>query len=186
MTATIPEITPSEIILGDTLTFKIYVPDYLPSDSWVMSYAFVKTGTRITITGSDNGDGFHLITASAATTAAYTAGDYKWQSYVTKAAERFAVSSGTTKLVSNFATQSSGLDTRSHVKKTLDALEAMIEGKASSDQMAYTINGRSITRMSPDDLIKWRSHYKYEYKVELEAEKLAQGLSTSNKIRIRF
>ena len=34
---------------GDLVTWKISLADFPANDSWVLSYAFVKTGTRITV-----------------------------------------------------------------------------------------------------------------------------------------
>ena len=44
----------------------------------------------------------------------------------------------------------------------LDAIEALIEGRATKDVSSYSIAGRSLTRMTPDELVKWRSTYRAE------------------------
>ena len=80
----------------------------------------------------------------------------------------------------------SGYDNRSHVKKVLDALEATLENKASQDQLSYSIAGRSLSRLSPTELIQWRDRYREEYNREVQAERIAQGLGNSNKIRVRM
>jgi hypothetical protein len=43
-------------------------------------------------------------------------------------------------------------DLRSSARKILDALEAMFEGKASKDQASISYNGRSISRLSLDEV----------------------------------
>ncbi len=68
------------------------------------------------------------------------------------------VQSGTLRLLADPASQ----DVRTHAEKVLEAIEALIEGRATKDVTSYSIAGRSLTRMSPDELVKWRSHYRNE------------------------
>jgi hypothetical protein len=53
-------------------------------------------------------------------------------------------------------------DARTHAEKVLAAIEALIEGRATKDVSSYSIAGRSLTRMTPDELVKWRSTYRAE------------------------
>jgi len=187
LAASIPTVEPAEFTVGDTVQWTIDLSDYLPADGWVLSYAFVTDGDQEDETTSeDNGDGTHLVTITAAESVSWTAATYKWQAYVTKSTERYQVREGTITARVNFASQTSGYDARSHIKTTLDALEAIIAGKASDDQMSVSIAGRSVSKYSPAELITWRDHYKKEYARELKAEKLAAGTGGGSKIRIRF
>jgi len=77
-------------------------------------------------------------------------------------------------------------DTRSHVKKTLDNLEAVLEGKASSDVKAYTIAGRSLEKMPIVELIQWRDKYRAEYRDELRREAIKSGGQGVNAFQVRF
>lgn len=77
-------------------------------------------------------------------------------------------------------------DGRSHVKQVLDALENMILGKASRDQSSYSIAGRSLSRLSPSELLRWRDLYKAEYTREQKGDRLRQGLVSGNIIKVRF
>lgn len=125
-TPEIPTVEPSVFVAGDTLKFTREHSDYLPADGWVLSYAMVNASAQIAITGSDNGDGTHLINVAAATTASWSVGVYRWQAYVTKSAtsERYRVGIGEIEIRTNFAAQTSGYDARSTWVQTLDALEA--------------------------------------------------------------
>jgi hypothetical protein len=62
-------------------------------------------------------------------------------------------------------------DTRSHAERTLDAIEALIEGRATTDVASYSIAGRSLSRMTPDELVKWRSVYRAEVAAQRNAGK---------------
>lgn len=61
------------------------------------------------------------------------------------------------------------------VKETLAALDAMLAGKATLDQKAYTINNRSLERYSPSELIEWRKYYATLYEREQAAERATNG-----------
>ncbi len=177
---------PASFIAGDTVKWLRDLPDYPPSDGWELTYSLVKDGARKEVTATNNGDGKFLLTISATDSADYTAGDYAWQEYVTKDDERYSLGFGRATVKTNFDAAENGIEVRSHVKKTLDALEAMLERKACRDQMSVSVNGRSVGAMSPADLIKWRDLYRAEYKRDLNAEKLVNGMGVSNEILVRF
>lgn len=176
---------PGSIISGDLMQWTKSLSGYLPTE-YTLTYALVKDGTLIEITATDNGDGSFLVSELPATTAAYSVGIYKWQAYASKTGERCTVDSGTMEVEANFASQSTGYDDRSHVKKTLDALEALIEGRSTTDSSGYSIAGRSITKMEIEDLITWRDKYKYYYSQEIAAENIANGKASGKKILVRF
>ena len=94
------------------------------------------------------------------------------------------VDSGTFKVVKNLAADTS--DPRTHARKVLDALEALIEGKASKDQQSYSIAGRSISRLSPGELLEWRDRYRVEVAAEARAEKIKNGGMHAGIIKVRF
>lgn len=160
----IPEKEPLSFIAGDTVSWTKAIDDYLASDSWVLSYHLVMDGDQKTITASQNGSGDDFLAAiSAADSANYTPGIYHYQARVTKGAEAYTVETGSIEVLANFEAQITGFDNRSHVKKTLDALESVILGKASKDQLSYSIAGRSISRLSPSELLEWRDAYQAEH-----------------------
>ena len=177
----IPEKEPFSFIAGDTVKWTKTLDDYLASDSWVLTYYLVMDGDQKTIVATTSGDD-HLITITAADSANYTPGIYHYQARVTKGSEAYTVAEGAIEVKPNFEAQTSGYDNRSHVKKTVDALEAVILGKASKDQLSYSIAGRSISRLSPGELIEWRDTYRAEYNKELRRA----GRLRPSKIQVRF
>ncbi len=190
MTDTTPIVEPAVITAGDTAKWKIYAGDYLPADGWVMTYAFVKTGTQLEITGTDNGDGYHLLSVAAVTTAAWAVGDYRWQSYVTKAAtsERYTVRRGEIEIRADFAQQDSGYDGRGDWQKIVDQIEAAIISLTTTSATTASIswNGRSVTYRSTEDLYRALSFAKTQAHREEQAQRLRDGLPAGNRIQIRF
>lgn len=181
----IPTTEPARITAGDYVQWKISLADYKASDSWTLTYSLVKKGTRIEITATASGDD-HLVTLAAATTATYNIGIYAWQAYVTKSSERYMVDRGTLEVLPNYAAMPSGYDARSHVKKTLDALEAMLEGRATKDEAAIIIGGDTIGKMPIHRLLEWRDKYLAYYAQEKQAERVANELGHDGNIYVRF
>lgn len=181
-----------KIISGDTFKLTLGYDGYDPAlyDIWIalrgssVNPIDIKpeaTGVTINKTASS-----FDVTVSATATAAYTAGTYKYVIYMTKSGERYQVESGTVEIKPDFTVLTSTADTRSHVKKVLDAIEAVIESRATVDQMSYSIAGRSLSRTPIAELLKLRQTYRTEYALEVKAEKIAQGLGVSNQIRVRL
>lgn len=171
----------TELIVGDTLQFDTDVPDYPASDGYTLTYRLVPrvSGAAIEITASADGDTYE-VNVAAATTAAWTAGEYSWHSYVTLSGARYTVGQGQITLKPNPATMSAQ-DTRSHARKMLAAIEALLEGRSGSDIQAYTIHNRSITKMTVPELVKWRSYYQQQVRSEDAAASLANGVAPGGK-----
>ena len=173
---------PTSFTAGDTLEFSDSLSDYPASSGWVLSYVLVKDGSQISMSSTADGDD-HSFSIPATTTANYSPGTYHWKAFVTNAPERYTVDSGVIEIEQDFTTQAQGFDDRSHVKKTLDALESVLEGKASADVASYSIGGRSLSKMTPEELLSWRDKYRAEY----HSEQVANGNSVqSRKVRVRF
>jgi hypothetical protein len=99
-------------------------------------------------------------------------GIYQWNLYVTKtsSSERLRLESGEWEVVQNISTDTSA-DPQSHARKVLTAIEAVIEGRASVDQSSYSIAGRSLSRMSIDELLLFRDRYRAEWLKEKRLER---------------
>lgn len=195
MSYDIPTTEPARITAGDTIKWTKYLGDYDPG-TWTLSYAFVRSvsgsGDQLIITAANNGDGSHLATISADDSASMSVGEYAWHAYVTSGTERHRVGEGTVRVLPNFAAtgySTTGYDGRTHAQKVLDAIEAVIEGRASSDQSSVSIStggvSRSLSRMSHDELVAMRNHYRAERAREVRREQARRGAQTS-KTRCRF
>lgn len=173
---------PADITAGDTLSWQITLGDYPASASWVLHYTLISAANKYTLDGTASGDD-HIIAATAAATASYVAGEYSWQAYVTKAAERYTVGTGSITIQPNLAALAGGYDNRSHVKKTLDAIESWLENKNPAVS-EYEIAGRRMRYIPIPDLLKLRDRYKMELRAE-EAAK-SSGIAGKNKLQVRF
>jgi len=161
-------LTLTKIFAGDTLEKVASLSDY-PSSEWGLSY---EIGTAKLSFASDH-------TLSAIVTLG--SGTYQYRLVATNIATptlKKTLLSGQVLIVD--------LEYRSHAKKVLDAIEANIEGRATSAQSEMAINGRSIKYYAPEQLIKLRQTYQREVANEIAQDRINAGLGTRNKILVRF
>ncbi|PIQ26137.1 hypothetical protein COW64_12390 [bacterium (Candidatus Blackallbacteria) CG18_big_fil_WC_8_21_14_2_50_49_26] len=180
----IPTTVPVNVTAGDTLQWRISLADYPSSAGWVLNYRLINSGGKYDIASAADGDD-HLISVDAATSAAYAAGTYSWQAYVTSGSQRFTVANGSIIIKPNLAAQSSGLDTRSHAKKMLAAIETWLESR-DPGVAEYQIAGRVMKYIPKNELIALRSRYQHEVRAEEAADRINNGLSAGNRLLVRF
>jgi hypothetical protein len=65
-------------------------------------------------------------------------------------------------------------------------IESILEGKADADVTSYSIAGRSITKMTFEELQAARDYYKAEVTKHKNKELAARGKATSSTIKVRF
>ena len=186
-----PTAEPAKLVAGDRFTWKRddLASDYPPS-SFALTYEFHEDSggggnKQFTITATE-ADSTYYIEVGSSTTASYDTGDYIWEAYITRSAdsERIMVDSGRTEITTNLA--NTNADLRSHAKIVLDAIEAVIENRASMDQSSMSIAGRSLSRMSIDDLMTFRDRYKAEYLKEIKLARIRNKQGSGNTIKVKF
>lgn len=174
---------PASLTAGDTLKFTVELVEYDPS-IWTLRMALANATHHYSVNGSSQ-NGLHLITATSAVTANWVAGDYSTQLYVSNSAgEQYTVLKGSMRLLPNLKT--GPIDGRSHVKKCLDAICAVLEGRLAGDEASYQIRGRSITKLTPEELITAKMHYERLYQQELSENILSEYAGSRKKIRFHF
>jgi hypothetical protein len=174
---------PSQLTVGESASWK-WSDTTFPADTWTLVYVLVSAGNKITITAVASGSD-HLVELSSTTSADYKAGDYSYQAHVSNGSgQRYKVAEGVLTIAVDFAEQSRGHDGRSHVKKVLDSLEALIEGRASKSQIQQSLGGAiSVQHMGTDELMRMRDQYALKYRKELLSK---AGKSTRRTIYSRF
>jgi len=182
--AQIPTTVPVAVTAGDTLQWRISLADYPASAGWTLKYRLINAGHKYDITAATDGDD-HLVIVPAATSAAYAAGDYSWQGYVERGAERFTVATGSLTIHPDLAAQAAGLDTRSHARKMLAAIESWLESR-DPGVAEYEIAGRRMKYIPKNELIALRSKYQFEVQREEAAERVKNGLAAGNRLLVRF
>ena len=185
-----PESEPLSFHAGTTVKWKrTDLADY-PASTWTLYYTFVKDGTRIQITSSQDGSTEnHSISVAAATTAAYTVGIYHWTVEARDGTSVYIVDKGICEILTDFAEQSSGYDDRTVAKKMVDAYESLFTNQISNstlEQLSYSIAGRSISKLSAGQIREEYHRWKRIYQQELDVERINNGRGTRKKILTRF
>lgn len=183
MAVDVPTVEPTQVRAGDTWTWSRSLSDY-PAPTWTLAYSLLNATSKISITASASGAD-HLVSVAAATTAGYTAGTYSASARVTSGAEAYTVWTGVIEVSPNLAAKTS-YDDRSHARKVLEAIEAVLEGRATTDQQSVTIGDRSIEKMPIADLLKLRDSYKLEVASEEAAARLSSNIGGRGRVMTRL
>lgn len=115
----------------------------------------------VDITATVDGDYF-VFTAPATETEQWTPGDYWYSVRATSGADVKELEGGQVTVMADIANAGEGYDGSTHAERTLAAIEAVIEKRASMDQERYRINNRELYRTPIADLIKLRDLYRAE------------------------
>ena len=180
---------PETIIIGDYLLWKRtdLVSDY-PLATHSMEYvARITAGgsTEIKVAATET-NGTYVFEVSSATSATYVAGFYHWQLEATETASgnRVVIERGTFTAVEDLDVN--GADPRSHAEIMITKIESLLQGKGDADVSSYSIQGRSLTKLSYQELIQARDYFRKEYAKERQIERAKAGETTGSTILVRF
>lgn len=179
MTAETPAVVPAELIAGDTWAFMRAYGDY-EAPTWTATIYLEMSGAAFSQAATADGSS-HLFTISAATSAGKKAGRYRWWVRVTDGSTSTTVEDGWLDVRPDPASTGTR-DHRTWARRTLDAVEATLEGRATSDQLATTIRDRSISRIPLPELMALRDKLRQEVRTEEKGEAAALGRN----IKVRF
>lgn len=187
--ANAPEGEPIKIVVGDYLqwTRKDIASDY-PTATHSAEYV-----ARITAGGSDEiklaateTDGYYLFTVSSATSALFAVGTYHWQLEITQTSSgnRVVVDRGEFEAIPDLDVNQA--DPRTHADIMLAKIESILEGKADSDVASYSIGGRSISKLTFEELMSARDKYKAEVTRHKNKALIERGRKTNSTVFVRF
>lgn len=186
--AAAPEVEPTTINAGDLTQWRRTDFSVYAGNGFDLIYTFrpaAGSANAVTVTATVVDDEFR-VAMTGEITAAMTTGRWYWSAYLVRTSDdaRVQVDDGEVTVTANRQVDPS--DTRSHARRTLDYIEAAIEGRAGDTVQSYTIGGRQINKMDAGELIKWRNYYTNEVRAEEDAERRKNGLPSRNTILARF
>lgn len=160
----------------------IALPTFPATDGWTLTYSFRgKELAQIDVESTADGS-LHSFNVSSATTSAWIPGKYVGVAKVSDGSESHTIWKGYLEVFPDLSQQDANFDTRSHAQKCLDAINTVLEGKATRDVLSTTIAGQSISRMSFSELLSAKAHYENIVAGERDA---ADGINRRN-IVVRF
>lgn len=184
-----PTIEPDALVIGDRITWrkKNLGEDY-PSSAYTTEYVSrISSGGgnhEFKVSGTADGDDY-LFTIASTASAVFDPGHHHWQLEIvrTSDSERIVIQTGTWDIITDL---DNNVDPRTHAEIMVDKIETMLEGKADGDVQSYSIAGRSLTKMSPDELVTWREYYKREVVCQHRLDHIKNGRAHSGTIKVRF
>lgn len=186
---------PLEIAQGEMAVWKRSLDEFSP-DEWDAQYrirGIAGTGAGFNVDGAED-EGDFLFEATAAQTATMSVTTYEWQLWVTNktaATETYQIEAGTFAVRRGFsAGTTTAVDTRSTAVQILEAIDAALLSRATSNQQEYEIStpagSRKLKYLSVMDLKEARKMYAGIVARERMAERLRNGGSifTTHKVRL--
>jgi len=153
---------PKKINAGDSRKWSVCMASY-PATDWVLAYSIVNATTKLTIEGAavvTNEERFD-VTITSPVTASWAPGNYRLIGYMSNGDERHTIYDEPLRIDPDVTSMA---DRRSWAEKTLEAVEAVIANKATSDQSSVSFEGRSLARYTHTELILFRDRLKREVK----------------------
>lgn len=157
--------------------------DY-PASSWTLTYRFKNAAGGFEVVAAADGDYFEA-TVAAATSTSIAAGVYAWQARVSSGTEYYTVDTGELEVLPNLfaGLAATASDQRTHARKVLEAIEAVLEGRATTDQEEYTIGSRSLKRIPIADLLAFRDRYRMAVAREDQANGVPNNFGRDRYVR---
>jgi hypothetical protein len=150
---------PASLIAGDSLRLAIPVGDYPADEGWAVSLVLqaLAGAAPVTVNASDD-DGDWLMVLASANSADLVPGGYRYLIAATKDGDRQTIDHGDMQVRPDPAKPAT--DQRSPARRALDAIDAVLENRASSEDMKFTFaDGRALEKVPHADLLALRKHY---------------------------
>lgn len=180
-----PDEEPKTLLIGSRWAWtRSDITAAYPTASYTLKYLFMLQSSddyNITLTASKVSNA-HVLESAITATSKHVAGQYAWHAIVVRDSdsEEIVVDQG----LVEFKAQTG--DTRSHAYKTLQAIRATIEGKATKDQLSVSVNGYSLSRYSFEDLVKMEREYSIRWEDEKKKSERNQGRNGRNRVLVKM
>lgn len=161
------------IYAGATLDLAITLTAH-PAPEWSLRL-FLRGPTAIDLISTADGE-THRFGASATVTQGWPPGAYWYSLRAVRSGEVVVVDEAQVAIRLDLAQVSGEHDGSTHAERVLAKIEAVIEGRATTDVLNYEINGRQLGRAQIEDLLKLRSVYRDEVRRERRAKQTGQSL----------
>lgn len=184
---TLATTEPSIVRAGDTWGWARDLPDY-PASVWTLAYTLFALALAEPVTLTATPDGArHVIQLASYETQDLTPGDYSWIASVSDGTDRYPVGEGRIQVLPDLANLG-GVDGRSHARRMVAAIEAVLENRASAAEidLVSAAIGDLATSRQPELLHTWRARYLAEVAAENAALAAARGERPGNFVQMRF
>ena len=172
---------PDYFYSGDSLAWEHNI-DMYPASLFDCEYVLINNTGKETITTTKNGDSF-VVYLAGVNTENFNSGFYKVYAILTDTTNKYTVEIKTIEIKESLTSANSKVII-SHNRKVYESICAVIENRATYDQMSYSIQGRSLTRTPLKDLMYFKETYYNLVQQEEQKEKARLGIATKKKNKI--
>lgn len=109
------------------------------------------------------------LTATAEVTAAWKPGDYLFQLLTSKG----LCEAGEISLLANYALADAAVNVKTPAQQMVEAIEAVIEGRATQSQKSMSVGDKSISYMDLDELLKYLDYFRCKAQKEKDGVSIA-------------
>lgn len=181
---------PTSVVIGTLVQWKRadLSEVYAPASYDLIYNIRLKNGAGVdkSVTATTAADGSFLTSLTSNLTTTMVAGDYVWQAFISRKSDGAKVSVGTGELQLLSNLDQNGADNRSHAQIMVAKIQSLLEGRADKDVSSYSIQGRSLAKMSITDLMMWRDYYRKEVAKEKQDALIAAGKASNATVKVRF
>lgn len=165
---------------GESIAAELAFTDYPSSSGWVVAYSFGNGRSRATVTCTAHaGATTHDFLLTSTASAALTPGTYAFTAKATLGSVCKAVDSGVLRINADPAIATAA-------QTRLAAIDAILDGRATSDQLTISFDGVSLSYANLDQLRAWRAELVREVAAEQRAAAIAAGTEPSNFVFTQF
>ncbi len=171
---------PKKFTVGDTLSWEENWSDY-PATIYTLTLVLISESGKNVFTATSDGDS-HKFTVDAS---GLTAGRYDFQLKAIGDGFRSAIDRGFVTVLADLAV-ADNFDGRDWLDKSIEALEASIEGRASYVQLRQEFDGRSVENMSQLDQMDLLDRFYKKRAARKRGQRVKKGLSPFRQIKAGF
>lgn len=173
---------PDRAYLGTRIEWQTELAEY-PAADWSLAWVLDGPGPNLTVAGVESGTATYTFTLDEAGELAV--GFWNWQLIAQEDASerREVIRSGVLEALPSFLNAQGPDDASTHNSRMLEMIDLALEGKIPRDSESYSINGRSVTRIPIETLVRLRDRYEAAVARELRAR--SKGVDPRRRRRIR-
>lgn len=182
---------PSTHTAGDSGDWTLDAPDAaLPGDGWAAQLVLIGATQRYTLSGTASGSSSYAFAPSAATTAAWVAGDYTASLITTKAASRLSTPAGAIRILPDPAAVGTlAASLLSTAQQRLAALQAAYDAYVASGNLTAAevrVGDRLRKFRTVPELLQALNAARRDVEAETQAAALAAGQSARRRFVVRM
>lgn len=176
--------------IGDTMLFKRYLPDYLPSDGWSLTYSIrggANSGNSLTFNSTTDGTNY-TVTVLSSVTSTWVAGQYILVGFAVNGATRHQIYYAELTLTPNAIASRDvpNVDVLTHAQKMIVSLQTQLESLAQNVLQDSTVQGTELRRVRRKEMLELLQFYQEKVANEAALENVRNGRPSGQKIVPQF